>query len=110
LKESESFFNYSIDDTSYSAINDGYRSFIPNFSEDIVSGASTEIKEACMNDKQCIYDYVVTGNAEVAMSTYNISMANQDSVIELGEQRHLVYIAGNNGGTQSCRRELDLEK
>ena len=50
-----------------------------------MSGASTKIKETCMNDKQCIYDYVVTGSAGVGVSTYNISMDNQNTVVELGE-------------------------
>ena len=89
LPEAESFFEYSIGNTSYSAINSGYMDHLPSFTEDIIAGISAEIIQACMNDLKCVYDYAVTGNKEVGISTLNISMNNDALSKELGEHKKM---------------------
>ncbi len=92
MEEDDSFFNYSIDGTSYSAINDGFNSYIPTFTENIITGASAVVRDACMNDQKCIFDYLVTGDEGVGVSTFNISMGNDATVMELGENVILLMV------------------
>ena len=82
MNESDSFFNYSIGNTSYSAINEGYLNHIPTFTEDI-SNTSEEVLKACNNDSKCLYDYSVTGDMELGVSTLNTATKNEETVKQI---------------------------
>ena len=83
LTEEESFFNYSIGNTSYSAINDGYMDYLPVFTEDLINSVSDNVIAICKNDLNCIYDLSLTGDRNIGLSTYNISLSNSDIIKEL---------------------------
>ena len=82
MTEEESLFNYSIGSTSYLAINDGYLTHQPEFSENL--NITEEVRNMCLGDPACIYDTVVTGSMEVGLSTLNTSAANVDIIQTLG--------------------------
>ncbi len=83
LTEDESVFNYSIGDTSYLAINDGYLTHQPLFSEDL--NVTQEVMDMCQEVPACIYDSVVTGNMEIGMSTLRTSATNDEIIRTLGK-------------------------
>ena len=80
--EEESVFNYSIGDTSYLAINDGYLQYQPLFSDDL--NASQEVRDMCQGNPACIYDTVATGNMDIGLSTLRISINNDEVIQTLG--------------------------
>ncbi len=80
--EEESLFNYSIGDTSYSAINDDYLSHQPVFSDDL--SVPQAVREMCQGNPSCIYDSVVTGDMEIGLSTLGVSVTNDESIKTLG--------------------------
>lgn len=83
MREEESFFNYSIGDTSYSAINNGYLTHQPVFSEDL--NITQEVRDICRGNPACIYDSVVTGSTAIGLSTLGISTTNDEIIQTLGE-------------------------
>ncbi len=87
VTEEESLFNYSLGDTSYSAINDGYLSYRPVFTEDLIDNVTDDEIEMCHSNLECIYDYVVTSSMEIGLSTFNISMTNDDITRTLSKWR-----------------------
>ena len=89
LNESESFFNYSISNSSYSTMNDGYQTYVPLFTEDVLSNTSDSILQACNNDPKCVYDYTATGNMEVGLSTLDTAVKNDDIVTQISEHRSI---------------------
>ncbi len=85
LNKSDSFFNYSIDNSSYSSNNDGYLSHIPTFTEDILANTSDTVLQMCNNDPKCVYDFSVTGDMDVGLSTLDTAMKNDETVKLIGE-------------------------
>ena len=83
--EDESFFNYSIGDTSYAAINNGYMEHEPLFTEEL--NATQETMEMCQGNIPCIFDTTVTGNPDIGMSTMDVSMSNNDTIMALSEYK-----------------------
>ena len=60
-------------------------SFFPAFVSDLIGNASAEIREACGNDEQCIYDALQTGNVEVGLTTLQIQQNTTNEVEQLSE-------------------------
>jgi len=85
LNESDSFFDYSISNTSYSSINYGYKTHVPLFTEDVLSNASEAVLLACSNDSKCVYDYFATGSIEVALLTLDTAVKNREIVSLMSE-------------------------
>ena len=75
MAEEESLFNYSIGDTSYMAINNGYLTHQPVFSEDL--NVTQEVRDACQDNPSCIYDAMVTGDIEIGVSAQRTSTINE---------------------------------
>ncbi len=65
---------------SYDESNNGWDTFEPFFSSDIA-----DPPEECSGDPSCIFDYHVTGDISVALTSMTISMENNDTLIGLGE-------------------------
>lgn len=78
ITEEESLFNYSLGDTSYSAINDGYLTYRPLFTDDL--NVTDDVFEMCHSNLECVYDYLVTGSMEIGQDTFNIAM-DTDNII-----------------------------
>ena len=57
--------------------------FKPTFSVDIKSKASADIKSACGDNIQCLYDAIQTNNTEIGTSTMQIGMDNTIAAAEL---------------------------
>lgn len=80
--EEESLFNYTIGDTSYSAINDDYLTHQPVFFCDL--NVSNEVREICQENPSCVYDFVATGSMEIGQFTLDIATANNEVIKTLG--------------------------
>ena len=78
MAEEESLFNYSIGDTSYMAINNGYLTHQPVFSEDL--NVTQEVRDACQDDPSCEYDAMAIGDIDIGISTLRTSAMNEDIV------------------------------
>lgn len=81
VTEDESLFNYSIGDTSYSAVN--YLGHQPVFSEDL--DVTQEVADMCQGNPACIYDTVVTGNSEIGLSSLAVSSSNDEIIRTLSK-------------------------
>lgn len=76
-------FDYSITNSSYSAINDGYLDHTPVFADEVQ--ASPEVEAMCGGNAQCVYDATVTGDMAVGQATLDTSMQNDETVLILGQ-------------------------
>lgn len=83
--ELESLFNYSIGNTSYSVINDGYLDHEPIFSSDLINDVPQQVIDTCQSNLPCIYDSTVTGSMSIGLSTLEVSMTSDDIIQTLGE-------------------------
>ena len=83
LTEDESLFNYTIGETSYLAINDGYLTHRPLFSGEL--NVTQVIRDMCQGNPACIYDSMVTGDMEIGLSTLDISATNDQIIQTLGQ-------------------------
>ena len=83
ITENESLFDYTIGNTSYLAINDGYLTYQPEFSDNI--NATEDVRMMCQGNPACIYDTMVTGSTKVGLSTLRTSTSNDDVIQTLGE-------------------------
>ena len=52
--------------------------YLPVFTEDLIDSVPQEVIDSCQSNLDCVYDATVTGNIEVGISTYNISLTNDD--------------------------------
>lgn len=80
ILESESLFTYPSGQTFADYANDNV--WMPQFIDEVVSGASEEIRQTCNNDQQCIFDFSQTGDPDIGMGTLATNMNNSmDSMI-----------------------------
>ena len=69
----ESLFTYP---DGLSATNFSHPEHIPNFLDEVVSSATDEIRSACNDNPQCIFDATETGDLAVGMATLQTSTSN----------------------------------
>ena len=77
VQVSESIFTY-FGDYDYAFFNSNYQSFQPTFSSNRTNPPS-DVFEVCGGDRDCVYDYALTQNVDLASSTYNLSVSNRAS-------------------------------
>lgn len=75
----ETLFTYPVDS---GPANFSFPDHLPAFLEDIVENVPQEIRDACGDDPQCIFDYSETGNEEIGMETLNTNMENENDQIQ----------------------------
>ena len=81
--ETDSIFSYARADDSFANFNADYNTYTPIFSDTL-----TEIApDICEDDRSCIFDILVSGDPELAMTTLEASQDNRDTVTILGNQR-----------------------
>ena len=76
-------FNYSIGETSYASINDGYMNHVPLFLEEL--NVTQDVIDMCQGNPSCIYDSIATGNTQIGLSTLGVSMNNDAIVMTLSK-------------------------
>ena len=69
----ESLFTYP---DGLSATNFSHPEHIPNFLDEVVSSTTDEIRSACNDNTQCIFDATETGDLAVGMATLQTSTSN----------------------------------
>ena len=77
VSESESIFQY-FNDASYSTYNSEYLTFMPTFTSELVDNLPSDVDSVCGGDQACIYDYAISGNAQLGNSTQLASQNGQD--------------------------------
>ena len=82
LTEEESLFNYTIGNTSYSAINDDYLTHQPLYYDDL--NITQDVRDTCQGNRECIYDSLTTRNMALGVSTLGISELNDQIIQTLG--------------------------
>ena len=75
--ESDSIFRY-FGNTSYSTYNSGYLMFVPTFTSELMGNLPSDVDSVCQGNQACIYDYAISGNAELGNSTQSASMDGQE--------------------------------
>ena len=83
VSERESFFDYSIGNLSYAAINNGYLYNLPIFAHNI--SASQEVLNLCGSNQACIFDSTVTGSLTIGQATLNTFQANEQTIRIIGQ-------------------------
>ena len=77
MNETESIFTY-FSPESYDFYNANSTTFVPVFLSDM--NVSSEIEVACGGDDSCIFDYSVTNDLSIGMSSMVVSMENQETL------------------------------
>lgn len=89
ITEAESIFFYLPGETYYTFINS---SFTPRFYEELLANlTSAQLTLAIttcnsLANKECIYDFMITGQQNVAASTLSTNINNQASSSNLGKK------------------------
>lgn len=74
---SESIFHY-FNNASYSTFNTGYETFVPTFTSELVGNLPSDVDSVCQGNQACVYDYAISGNAELGNSTITASINSQN--------------------------------
>lgn len=62
----ESEFRYN-EGFSYESFN--FPDFVPTFFDEVDEALKAEAAQVCNNDTECMFDYVATGNRDLALET-----------------------------------------
>ena len=68
VEESLFFYGAGLSTSNYS--NPDY---VPSFKSDVVANAPPDVLTLCNGSTECIYDYLVSGNQDVALVTYQLN-------------------------------------
>lgn len=82
IDPSESLFTYPPGESS---ADFSFPDHIPLFVDEVVNGASDEIREACGNNARCIYDASQTGNLNIGVDTMQTDETNQEDQMVSGQ-------------------------
>ena len=87
VSESDSIFYY-FNNASYTTYNSQYLSFVPTFTSELMSDLPSDVDTVCQGNQACIYDYAISGNAELGSSTQVADMSGQelDSILSKSTQ------------------------
>ena len=66
--------------------------FVPDFVGDILKNANNEIKKACGDDQQCIYDAIQTDNLEVGLTTKSTQQNLTNEEAQFSKPKSIYYI------------------
>lgn len=82
MSETDSIFSY-FNNASYSTYNSQYLSFVPTFTSELTANLPSDVDSVCQGNQACVYDYAISGNAELGNSTQLVDMGGQelDSVL-----------------------------
>ena len=55
-----------------------YLTFTPTFTSELMSSLPSDADSICQGNQACLYDYAISGNAELGNSTQTAAMSGQD--------------------------------
>ena len=88
MDESESVFTY-FEPESYDFYNANSTTYVPVFLSDM--NVSAAILDACGGDDSCIFDYSVTNDPSIGVSSMVVSMENQETLEIIGKRKLAKY-------------------
>ncbi len=83
MNQTESIFTYS-ETESYDFYNANYTTFVPVFLSDMT--VPDTILDACGGDASCIFDYSVTNDPSIGVSSLVVSMENEETLEIIGKR------------------------
>lgn len=84
VMESDSIFHYS-SNSSYHTYNSDYLTFVPTFTSDLMGNLPSDVDTVCQGNQACIYDYSISGNADLGNSSHTAAMDSQSLEAILSE-------------------------
>lgn len=88
----ESIFRY---DDGFSHANFSFPDFVPTFIDEADPALVEEAEGLCNNNTQCVFDYVVTGNRDLAAETAATDQAAATTAEEISKSFKSIVEIGN---------------
>ncbi|KAK2152978.1 hypothetical protein NP493_2378g00005 [Ridgeia piscesae] len=91
-----------IDSLFYYALGESYSTFArtefkPLFLEDVLVGMTAEerrnAEKTCGENKECLFDFVVTGNGDAAAATLETNSKNEDDLVTLSNASPMITVS-----------------
>ena len=77
VSEADSIFGY-YNNASYGTYNSDYLTFSPTFASELMSNLPLDVGTVCQGSHACLYDYAISGSAELGTSSQTAAMNGQE--------------------------------